>query len=314
VATPAPPAPPPPAPFGFTTERRAFDPRRSGTLRAVDQIRKGISIYLVVPLLSVVNALVITGIILATNSYVVGNFGGSGIGGLVESDSLAVSVVGGLTGFVAFILTIVSWVTWRSGIRDLTDVSSEYGPRQIAAARRARQDFDYTVYTYIATLLFGIAVAVVLVLLLLSAIMSDLNSGQSSATAVANALASALAVLLVVAIVTVLLTVLLYHFSTRSLVGSLSATASPPTVAHLARARTIILLGAVLGILSEGALASRFLYPLAIVSPLVLVIGFVMMRSAYSEWLRDPPPVTGVAEASQGFVIPGSFPPPPPRF
>jgi hypothetical protein len=310
--TPPGPVPPPPSPR-ISIDWGAPDARRTLTYRAVDQIRTGITIYLIVPLLSLITVLIATAAILATNSYVVGNYGGSGLGGLVRSNSAAVTISGELFGFVGLILTIVAWVTWRRGVQSLAPAAGEYAPQQVPAARQAEKDYDYTVYTFIAALVFGIAVAVLLVLLILSAVTSNINSGQSSSTAVANALAASFGVLVVVGIVSVVLTVLLYHFATRSLVGSIAAIAAPATKARLQRARSIILVGAVLGILAEGALVTRYLYPLALLGPLTLLIGFFLMRAAYSEWLAAPSPPTGSAAAPTGFAPTVAFPPPPPR-
>jgi hypothetical protein len=290
----------------------AADPRRSLTYRAVDQIRSGITLYLFVPLLSLVNALVITAVILATNAYVVGNFGGSGLGGVVESNAPAIAITGELVGIIALILTIIAWVTWRRGVRELVEGAGEFGAKQAAAARKAQKDYSSTVYMFLATLVFAIVAAVVVVAVVLGTILHDVNSGQSDSTAAANALSADVGVLVGVALITILLTVLLYHFATRSLVGAVASIAAPGTVARLQRARMIILLGAVLAVLAEAALASRYLYPLAILGPLFLVLGFAMMRSAYSEWLQAPPALTGIPGLSQGFVVPGSFPPPPP--
>jgi hypothetical protein len=85
-------------------------------------------------------------------------------------------------------------------------------------------------------------------------------------------------------------------------------------VAHLRQARSIILVGAVLQILGEGALGDRRLYPLALASPLILVVGILRMRSAYAEWLPNPPAPSGAAAVSPWHTTIASFPaPPPPR-
>jgi hypothetical protein len=313
VAEPAPPPPPSPSlPFSSGAEMLSSDPRRTRTFRAVDQIRTSLTIYLFVPLLGAFEALIITAVLLASNAYVAGNFAGSGIGGIIESNSPAISISGELIAIVVFILTIVAWVNWRRGVHELGAASGEYGPRHVGAVRRAEEDYRYTVYTYIATFVFGIAVVGIILALVFGTIVQDVNSGESSATAVANVIGGLVGLLLVVGVIGVALTVLLYHFATRSQIGSLAAIASPETVAGLRQARTLILVGAALQIAGAGALSDRLLYPLALVSPLVLVVGVLRMRSAYSEWLRNPPPPTGAPAPVPWYASPGSFPPPPP--
>lgn len=312
MGTPAPSGPPPPPPPMFATELVSSDPRRTRTFRAVDQIRTSITIYLLVPLFEAIYAIIVTAVLLTTTAFVVGNFGGSGVSGVIESDSPVIAIPGELLAFVTLILTIVAWITWRRGVRELAEDSGEYGAAQVGASRQARKDYGYTVYTWIAQLVFGIAVAVVLILVLLDAILSNINSGQPNSTAAANALGSALGLIVVVALISLVITILLYHFASRSLAGAIGAVASPALRARLQRARTTILAGAVLGVLAQGTILARDLYGLAIVSPLVLAVGFLMMRSAYSEWLAAPPTPSAAATASVTYVSVGSFPPPPP--
>jgi len=311
MATPSPPGPTPLLPPMYATGPIPSDPRRTRTYGAVDRIRTSITLYLIIPLLSTIYALLVTAVLLSTNAFVVGNFGGgSGFGGLVESDSAAIAIPGELIGLITLVLTIVAWITWRRGVRELAEASGEYGEAQVGAAQQARKDYSYTVYTWLATFLFGIVVAVVVIIVLLDSILHNINSGQSNATAAANALGSAVVILAVVAVISVALTVLLYHFASRSLVGAIGAVSSPTVKATLQRARSFILIGAVLGILDVGVVASRVLYALSVVGTLLVLIGFLMMRSAYSAWLAAPPPASGVPGA--GYVSVGSFPPPAP--
>jgi len=283
------------------------DPRRTQTFQAVERIRISITLYLLVPLMSLFNAVVVTATVLTSGAFVVGNFGGSGIGGLIESNSAAIAITGELTAFIALILTIVAWLTWRGGVRDLADAPAEYGSAQFSAAQDARRDYGYTLYTWLAIFFFGIAVVVVIIALVLGTIVNNINSGEPSGTAAANAIGAVVGVLAVLAVVGIVLTILLYYFATRSLVGSISTVSTPAIRARLDRARTTILVGAVLGILAEGALVDRLLYPLAILGPLVLVVGFVLMRSGYAEWLGAPP-VPGPSP----MLAPGGAPPSPP--
>ena len=74
----------------------------------------------------------------------------------------------------------------------------------------------------------------------------------------------------------------------------------------------MILFGALLQVFAEAGLVNAGLYPLALLSPAVLLFGFLWLRSGYTAWLRNPPPPTGAAAASVPFLTVGSFPPPPP--
>jgi uncharacterized membrane protein len=310
----APPPPPPPA----WAAALPTDPLRSRTYRAVQRIQTSLTIYTVVPLLTLVYTALAATIVLATGAYVVGNYGGSGISGLIESSSAAIEIAGEIVAFGGFILTIVAWLTWRGGVKELNAASSEYGAAHQTSAHQAERDYSFTVYTWIATFLFGIALAVVLVLLILGTLLNDVNNHESASTAAANALSAYLVLLIVVAVVTVLLTFLLYFFASRSLMRSLASIASPGTKSRLERARSVILVGAILGILAEATLATAALYVLAIVGPVLLVIGFLMMRSAYGEWLRAPtplspaPPVPETLAFPSGGWAPPPVPPPPP--
>jgi hypothetical protein len=310
---PAPVAWNPPAP-GFSTPPTGTDPRGTQTYRAVQRIQRSVTIYLIIPLLTALDAIVITAAVLVTGAFVVGNFGGSGIGGLVESNSAAISITGELVAFVGLILTIVAWLTWRGGVKQLAAAGGEYGPEQTKAAQGAEKDYSYAVYTWIATLFFGIGAAVVVFLFVLSAVADNINKGESGVTAAANALTALVGLLLVIAIVSLLLTILLYHFASRSLVRSISALATPSIRAKLDRGRMLILVGAALGIAGEGALVSSLLYPLALISPIVLLVGFLSMRSGYGEWLGSPPPPTYTPAPWPQYPSTGAFPsaPPPP--
>lgn len=292
------------------------DPRHSRTYRAVTRIRDSLSIYLIVPLLEVIGVVIVVAVVFSTHAYLVGNFGGSGIGGLVESNSAGISHADEGVGIIGLLLTLIAWWLWRGGVRDLAAASDEYGGEQRTAARQAQRNYSFTVYTWWGLFLFGIAFAVVLILSILDTVLRDINNGESATTAVSNALSNAIALLLVAAVISLVLTVLLYHFATRSLMSSLSAIASPAIRSSLRTGRTLVLLGAVLGILAEGAIVSTDLYILGIVGPLLLVVGFLKLRGAYGDWLRDPPaltpstPVLGAAAfPSGGWMAP---PPPPP--
>ncbi len=305
--------PPDPSPrFGYAADAWTADGRRTRTFRAVDQIRKAITLYALVPLFSALLALLVTVVTLATNSYALGNFEGTSFGGVVASDSTVVTVVSGFVGLLLLVVTIVAWLTWRSGVRELRETSGEYGAPQVAAARAAERDYGRTVYTYIGILVFGVAVSVVLAVALFAAIAGDAMSGQSGTTLISNAIAGLLVALLVVALIGVVLSILLYDFATRSLVGALGAIASPATVRRLRQARTIILVGAVLQILGVVVFVDGGLYAVSVVSPAVLFAGFLWLRSGYSAWMRSPPAPTGGAPPP--FLTVGSFSPSgPPR-
>lgn len=293
--------------FGYAADPPSSDGRRTRTFRAVDQIRRAITLYAFVPLFSALLAVFVTAVTLATNSYALGNFDGTSFGGVVASDSTVVTLLSGLTGLLLLVLTIVAWLTWRGGVREMRETAGEYGAHQVAAARSAERDYGRTVYTYIGILVFGVAVSVVLAVALFAAIAGDVTSGQSGTSLISSAIAGLLVALLVVALIGVVLSVLLYDFATRSLVGALAAIAPPATLRRLRQARSIILIGAVLQILGAVVFVNGGLYALSIVSPAVLFVGFCWLRSGYSAWMQSPPAPTGGAPTP--FLTVGSFSP-----
>jgi hypothetical protein len=322
VASPAPPPPPPSLQFVYATELRSSDPRRTQTHRALEQIRTGITVYLLVPLFAAINALIITAVLLSSNASFEGIYGGSGPGGVVASNSPAITASGDLFGIIGFILIIVAWAIWRGGVRSLGAAAGEYGPRQVAAARRAERDYGRTVYTFLAIFVFTIVVVVFIVAIVVGAVAQTTSSGSGlgpssgggNMTVIENPLAAAVGLIVAVAIIGVVLSVLLYHFATQSLVASLEAIASPGIVARLRLARSIVLVGAALQIFTGAAVADRLLYVASLPSPILLLAGFLLMRSAYSEWIEAPPPPvlgagTAVPYQTAAAFVPAPTPP-----
>jgi hypothetical protein len=313
MATPVSSGPTPRLPPVAATGPIPTDIPRTVTARAVERIRTSVTLYLLAPMLSAIYTLLVTAVVRSTGAYVAANFGGGPIfGGFVESDSLLITIPGSAFVLVSLAVTIGAWVTWSRGIRELADASGEFGGPQVAAARQAQKDYRRTVYTWFGLLVFGIVGAAVVIIVFLNAIPAGLSSGPANATAAAHAISSAFALLVVVTVVSVVLTVVVYHFATRSLVGAIGTIASPALQARLRHARSVILAGALLGLLADATLVSPTLYVLAAVGPLLLAIGFLRMRFAYSGWLTADPPPPGAA--GSGLLPVTSVPPPaPPR-
>ncbi len=126
---------------------------------------------------------------------------------------------------------------------------------------------------------------------ILSAIAGGLGAGTgNNTTAIAKSVANSVVGLAVaVAFASVVFNLLTYWFATSGLVGGLLPIAPEPVKAVATSARSFILVGAVLSVLSVTGFFVPFGSLLGLVSPLVLLYGFWQLRSAYTTWLAAPP-------------------------
>ena len=276
---------------------------RGSTVHAVGDIRKGMSYYRIYLVLTLVAALLLAGSAVVSNTP---QFEGGSIPSSIwngnntsqnapvgSTGTTAFALLAGLAGFVGIIVLLVSWITWRRGVRELAEAGAEYGPVQSAAAEAAERDYSRTVWTFIAAILASIALAIAVVVIALSIVTACLPPAtcvSPTAQTLASLRNEIIATILVATLIGYLFNLLAYHFSSRSLVGSIRSIAGPVGQAALDGGRRMILLGAVLGFV---AVLSILYVPLAFLEalpPILLLIGFTRLIGAYDGWLEDPPP------------------------
>jgi hypothetical protein len=297
VYSPAPPPPPgygpPPPGWGGWYGGYPASPPGERTRQAVEDLRRAVNWYLVYLVLGLLGALISAAVLgavsISSAGPLSGSLGAGGSGGLDLSggDALAVLAVSGLIALAAFIILILSWVTWRTGSKRLAEAAGEYGPEAARAAERGSRDWLYATLIYI----FGIVATVVIVFaILFSTIIGNLGSGSNNTTAVTQSIgATVVSLAVVVAVASVLFTLLTYWFATGSLVGGFLPIAPAPLKAVASSARSYILVGAFLSFLSVVGFFLPFGSLLGLLSPLVIVYGFWQLRSAYTTWLAAPP-------------------------
>ncbi len=274
------------------------------TRTSISNIRKGISLYLIVVILGLVIG-VISGVVIAieashgasllsptpsSNCSTLGTNNNStvctpsvsypGTLGLVGPVILLAAVA-----LASFILTIVAWLRWREGIKALPMAVLEYGPQFGDGARRALRDYDYTVYMFIVSIVVSIASAVTVLLIVFSIAFSQTPSSLSSFAVELTE------VVLVFDILVAVVEFLIYYFASASLRGALYPLAGPAEKQALDQGRMLMIVGAVLvGIAAFSTVVSAILGLVVVAGYAVLAYGLYTIRSAYDRWLANPMP------------------------
>ncbi len=196
----------------------------------------------------------------------------------------AIGVTIAILVIVGIVVAVRGLISWRQGVRTMAEASSEFGPAQVEAARRARTDHATTLWLFLVYVLAAIVV---------SGAFAIFNLGLSSANRaslpdVVTSLATGLATSLVL--------VAIYYFGSRHLLELLSAISSPTGQRLLLRGRNLLLAGALVGV-GAGLAPLSWLFDLAAAASLVVIlIGVRHLGRAYALWLAgDRPPRPSVA-------------------
>lgn len=186
--------------------------------------------------------------------------------------SIAILVVFGI------IYGVLGLIAWRRGVLAMTAFAFEYGPAQIEAARRAREEHSMTLWLFLVYVLVAIAVAIVF-----AAVNATLSAAQvSSLPGVAASVATGAA--------TGLVLFLIYDFGSRHLTGFLRGLSSAEGRAFLERGRQRLLLGAGVGLVAALSPVFWAFDVAAIASLAIILYGVRDLLAAYDLWQAAHPP------------------------
>ena len=184
---------------------------------------------------------------------------------------------------VGIVVAVRELISWRQGVRTMAEASSESGPVQVEAVRRARTDHATTLWLFLVYVLAAIVV---------SGAFEILNWGLSSANRVAL---PDVVVSIATGLASSLVLVAIYYFGARHLVELLFSISSPTGQRLLLRGRDFLLAGALVGVGAALAPVSWMFDLVAVASLVIILIGVRRLSRAYALWLagdrRPPTPV-----------------------
>lgn len=183
----------------------------------------------------------------------------------------------GITIVALFVAAVVFAVTgvaaWRRGVLAMVASASEHGAAHAKAVLQARQDHSLTLWMMVVFVAAAMAASILtsgLGAVLSYAHWATLPSG---ATGIASSLAGS--VVLVAA----------YHFGSRNLVVLLSGLSSTVGRERLVRGRSLLLVGAVVGIGGAFGVLSWVVETVVVASLAFIVLGANDLLEAYDLWL-----------------------------
>ncbi len=174
---------------------------------------------------------------------------------------------------VGIIYAVTGAIAWRRGVLTMDHASYEFGPAQVEAAHRAREDHSVTLWLFVVYV--GVAIAASVALFALNATLAGFDQ-RSVPVVVGSTVPGVAAASVLVAI---------YFYGTRHLVGFLHAIATPEVRTLLVRGRDLMIAGAIVGI---GAGLGPIAWPfdaLATASLAILLFGANDLLAAYTIWL-----------------------------
>lgn len=190
--------------------------------------------------------------------------------------AIAVLVVIGL------VYGILGLVAWRRGTIALSASASEYGPAQLLAARRAREDHSTTLWLFVGYVAAAIAVSIAVFAVDAGMSVAGLGHLPSYVGSIATGL-SVGAVLFVI-----------YYFGSRQLVESIEAISAPQARQMLYRGREYLLAGAIVGLGTALTAISPFFDAFAVASLATILYGVYRLEEAYRRWLMGGHPAPQV--------------------
>ena len=311
-------------PLGYSAPPYRYGPP---VREQIAKIHDGILWYLVTQFLSVVSGIgsaLVTGYVLTTSVGIGnGNLPNAGI----AAASIGAEYALGLLGLLVLVLTLVSWVKWRSGIRPLPDVAMEYGPAYATAARSAAKDYSRTIWTFIgiilASIIFALALAAYLVSQTLGRCAGRFPAGNNSTCLTPGsipALSDIVGIVLAFGLLIAVFQFLLYFFASRSLVDAIRVLVSDADRQRLDRGRLLMVVGAgltPLGLVNAALLIGGHSTPalgfIGLIPLILIVAGLYSIHRAYSSWLSThTSPTASYPAAPPPVAIPYGYPPAPP--
>ncbi|MCI4320736.1 MAG: hypothetical protein L3K05_00290 [Thermoplasmata archaeon] len=309
------------------------------------RVNEGVRWYLIVLILQFLGAAAsaaVSGYVLGGGAFAAPISGNTNGGAFASVLLLGLGLA--IFGVLAFVLTIVAWVKWRSGVRALPDAAPSMGAAYLESARLAARSYSRTIYAFIAEIVSSIALAIGITALIVAETLGSLpncSGGNrtvpcSSTGSVSIPNSEIQAAIVVGGLVFELFAFLVYYFASTSLVAALAPLASPAQQEELHQGRLAVLLGAALLPLGLVAEVVGYVGPqipalgfLGLVSPALLLYGMYRIHGAYSGWCdAHPPPPMGYAGpwaapapsyspgTPYGYAPPTGVPyapPPPPR-
>ncbi len=174
---------------------------------------------------------------------------------------------------IGIVVAITGLLAWRRGVAAMVEGSPEFGPEQVVATRRAREDHSLTLWLFLVYVVVAAAV---------SAAFAGINATLSAASAGAwpEVVGS-----VVTGVATSGVLVAIYYFGARHLIGMIYGVSTPNGRTLLVRGRDRMVWGAVLGTAVALAPLTRVFDLVAVISLAVILSGARDVRTAYDLWL-----------------------------
>ncbi len=302
-----------PAGYGWTRLPPQIEARN-----AIVRIFGAMGLYRWVPTLAIVTSLIVAVVAAATGSVVTS----TGVGGelsfpsfnntsattaSVGAGATALAVISGFVALASLILVIVSWVRWRNGLREFESArGSPYSPT--SAVEPSRRFYTGTLVAFLLQIAAAIAIGAFIGLLTFQAVVSNVATGASSLAALENEIR---VTVIASVVVSAILSAAMYYCASSSLGAVIRPTSSPVEIARLDRARQLMVVGALVALSGALVLVSFWLLLVAVIGPILILLGLQDLRAAYSAWLAGhpalPPPPPG---PSAVLLAPPLAPPP----
>jgi hypothetical protein len=279
-------------------------PSGSQTRYGAERIRSAISLYRVLVILNVIGGILSAIVAIATRTPDLGGAGGIGPGGTTSSTFSGGSAVAAVAALAALgvvliivflVITIIAWLRWRDGIRRIAGESGAMGATQFQHAQRARQNYSYTVWTFILYIVAIVVAAVVLAALIFAQLSGSLhfNNTTGGFTNSPTNLTQSLGTTLIawgagVALLAALFNFLLYYFASTSLREAIGGLAGPEALARLTSGRQYILLGTALSFANVGTIFVSYAAIVGVVGMILVLLGFTALLDGYDKYLAAP--------------------------
>lgn len=316
-------------PIGMPPTGYRYGPPARELIRKIGDGVRWYLITLVLSLLAAIGSAVLTGYVVSSAF----GFGGTSLPSAgISASSAALSLGLGVLGILVFVFTIVAWLKWRSGVRQLPAAAMDFGPAYVTSAQSALKDYGRTIWSFLSILIGTVIFAIVLVAYILSQIFGHCSGPlQSNNTSCLSSSASnvsgTVGIVLVFGLLVALLQFLEYFFASRSLVDSLRPLVPEPQQQRLDRGRLFMVIGAGLnpvGLINAALLIANHSVPVlglvGLLTPTLLLLGLYQIHEVYVTWNSAPPqggsPSMGYP-AYQPYQPPMAAPygaPPPPAY
>ncbi|MCI4332959.1 MAG: hypothetical protein L3K01_04435 [Thermoplasmata archaeon] len=336
-----PPPPPPPyyappypgqmtpvgPPLGSPPTGYRYGPPARELIRKIGDGVRWYLVTLVLSLLSAIGSAVLTGYVVSSAF----GLGGSSLPSAgLSASSTALAIGLGVLGLLVFVLTIVAWLSWRSGVRQLPAAAMEFGSAYATSAQSALKDYGRTVWSFLSILIGTVVFAIVLAAYIVSQAFAHCSgplqsNNTSCVTSGASTLSNTVGIVLVFGLIVALLQFLQYFFASRSLVDSIRPLVAEPQQQRLDRGRLFMVIGAGLtpvGLINAALLLGNHAVPVlgfvGLLTPILLLLGLYQIHEVYVGWNSASPqggaPSGGYPAYQPPMAAPYGAPTPPAYF